>query len=155
MILLIGYGNDLRRDDGAGLILAERLEQIWQSDRLEVKRLSVHQLTPELALEIARPEVTAVVFADARAAIASETQPELQAALIHPESSSPSLGHHLDPAALITYARLLYGQQPPAWVVTVPGVDFGYGEGLSEITEKSIAKGNALANELLEHLQVI
>lgn len=139
MILLIGYGNSLRRDDGAGLILAEKLEQAWLASRVEVERLSVHQLTPELAANLARPEVTAVVFVDAYVATPAESPPHVKIVPIEAAITSPSLGHHLSPAALLIYARLLYGQQPPAWMVTVPGVDFGHGEGLSETSQQAIA----------------
>ncbi len=31
MVLVIGYGNELRRDDGAGLRLAERMVERWQA----------------------------------------------------------------------------------------------------------------------------
>lgn len=59
-ILIIGYGNNLRSDDGVGRYLAEIIEQ--QQLPL-VKALSVHQLTPELVLEIADSQ--AVIFIDA------------------------------------------------------------------------------------------
>ena len=39
MILIIAYGNSLRGDDGAGLVLAERLEEAWQGRQVEVERV--------------------------------------------------------------------------------------------------------------------
>jgi hydrogenase maturation protease len=153
MILLIGYGNDLRRDDGAGLVLAEIIEQAWQTGQVAVKRLSVHQLTPELAEDIAGPEVSAVVFVDTRAAVAGETNLSVQIQPLQLGPQSPSLGHHLDPAALLLYAGRLYGRQPPTWLVTVPGTDFSHGEGLSRTTQQTLAKAQTLPVELLARLQ--
>jgi hydrogenase maturation protease len=155
VILLIGYGNDLRRDDGAGLILAEILEQAWQSQRVAVKRLSVHQLMPELAAEIAQPEVTAAVFVDARVIAPEEVDPRVQMQPLRVEAQSPSLGHHLDPATLLIYAEWLYGWRPPAWLVTVPATDFGYGEGLSQSTQQALAEAQAVSVELLAQVQAL
>jgi hydrogenase maturation protease len=152
MILLIAYGNSLRRDDEAGLVLAERLEQDLLTRQVKVERLVVQQLTPELALQVARDEVTAVIFADTRASSRDEIAPTLQLYPVNADSLSPSLGHHLDAAMVLTYARLLYGKQPPAWVVTVPGVDFGHGEGLSQVAQQALNTAPDLLMELLIRL---
>jgi hydrogenase maturation protease len=149
MILIIAYGNSLRRDDGAGLVLAERLEQAWLARQVEVERLEVQQLTPELALEMARDEVSAVVFADTRVIAPDETAPGLKIYPVQANPSSPSLGHQLDPAVLLSYARLLYGKQPPAWMVTAPGVDFDHGEGLSQVAQQALHEVSELSANLL------
>ncbi|GIK39864.1 MAG: hydrogenase [Chloroflexota bacterium] len=155
MILLISYGNDLRRDDGAGLVLADLIEQSWRIHQVAVKRLSVHQLLPELAEEIARPEVSAVVFVDARAVMAGEVNPRVRVESLSIDTQSPSLGHHLDPTTLLAYADWLYAGRPPAWLVTVPGADFGYGEGLSEMVQQALAAAQALPLELLAKLPIL
>lgn len=154
MILLIGYGNDLRRDDGAGLILAERLEHAWHSQGVAVKRLPVHQLTPELAAEIAEPDITAVIFVDARVIAPGELDPQVQVQSLNREPLSPSLGHYLDPATLLLYADHLYGRRPSAWLVTVPAEDFGYDESLSQITQQALVSAQTLPAELLARLQI-
>lgn len=154
MILLIGYGNSLRRDDGAGLILAERLDHAWRGQGVAVKHLPVHQLTPELAAEMAEPEIDAVIFVDARAIAAGEVDPQVQVQPVNGESPSPSLGHHLNPVALLLYADQLFGRRPSAWLVTVPAADFGYGESLSQITQQALASAQTLPAELLARLQI-
>jgi hydrogenase maturation protease len=155
MILLIGYGNDLRRDDGAGLVLAGIIEQSWHILGVAVKSLAVHQLLPELAEEIARPEISAVVFVDARAVAAGEINPQIQVQRLVFETQSPSLGHHLNPKTVLAYAGWLYGWQPPAWLVTVPAVDFGYGEGLSKMVQQALAAAQSLPLELLAQMQIL
>jgi hydrogenase maturation protease len=45
-ILLIGYGNTLRNDDGVGVRIAEI---IAEENRPHVQVIATHQLTPELA----------------------------------------------------------------------------------------------------------
>ncbi|MCB0173868.1 MAG: hypothetical protein KDJ97_25330, partial [Anaerolineae bacterium] len=68
MLLIIACGNSLRSDDGAGLIFAERLEYACRALDVMVERISVHQLLPELAADIAAEAVQAVVFIDTRLA---------------------------------------------------------------------------------------
>ncbi len=66
--LVIGYGNDLRCDDGAGRAVADRIEAMALPG-VEVR--SVQQLAPELALDIACAET--VVFVDASIDVAETT----------------------------------------------------------------------------------
>jgi Ni,Fe-hydrogenase maturation factor len=47
-ILVIAYGNPLRRDDGAGVALAKKLVRYWQKRGITARLLVVTQLTPEL-----------------------------------------------------------------------------------------------------------
>ncbi len=141
MILLLAYGNPLRQDDGAGLRLAEQMADYWQSTGMPLRHLAVQQLAPELAVEIAQPGVLAVVFVDARVD-APDSVPDgvVVAALRSDGPSSPSLGHHTQPDVLLAYAALLLNGRPapPAWLVTVPGVNFEHGEGLSQVASAAI-----------------
>jgi hydrogenase maturation protease len=139
VILIISYGNSLRRDDGAGLILAEQLEDHLKGQGRKVKRISVHQLTPELAMEVADESVQAVVFADTRVVDPRAGSFDLQVQSVQNLPGPASLGHQLSPGAVLAYASLLYHHYPPAWLLTVPGVDFAHGEGVSEVAERAMA----------------
>jgi len=139
MILLIAYGNSLRQDDGAGLRLAEQMAAHWLALGARMRHLAVQQLTPELAVEIAAPEVTSVVFVDTRAAAALAGPVEITA-LTPPDAATPSLAHHTQPGVLLAYASLLLEGRPapPAWLVTTPGAAFDHGEGLSAAASAAI-----------------
>lgn len=152
MLLIIGYGNSLRRDDGAGLILAEMLERACRARQIEVERIVAHQLTPELSLEVARPEVTSVVFVDARQVAPNETASQVQLKPVESEAPSPSVGHHLNPVSLLVYVRLLCGQHPPAWELTVPAIDFGHGESLSPTAQQALAAFQKMLPNLAQQL---
>lgn len=159
MILLIAYGNPLRRDDGAGLRLAEQMAERWQTAGTPVRHLAVQQLTPELAMEIAEPDVATVVLVDARAEDreAAKDSPAKLAVVVTPlatpDAASPSLGHHLAPNVLLAYAALLLDGRPapPAWLVTTPGVDFEHGESLSR-TASAVIDAALDDNQPLLHL---
>jgi hydrogenase maturation protease len=151
VILIIAYGNSLRHDDGAGLILGEKLEETLLERGLHVTRIAVHQLTPDLALSVAGENVAAVVFVDTRVSGSGVGQHELQLCPLRPHQGSTSLGHHVGASSIMTYARLLYDKSPPGWLLTVPGVDFDHGEGLSELAQRALDSLPALLHQLPPH----
>lgn len=150
MVLVIGYGNTLRRDDGAGVALAERIERVLLERGAEVECLTAHQLTPEMSETIAADGVEAVVFVDTRVA-SGNGDDALRAVRLDTEGGSPpGMGHHLNPATLLLLARELFGGAPAAWLVTVPGVDFQHGEGFSLLTREALDSFARLLDTLPE-----
>ena len=150
-VLVIGYGNSLRRDDGAGLVLAGALVDQWREHDLPAALLTAHQLNPELAEDIAQSGAGIVVFVDAEDAQAS-TGALVELAQVYAEYMSPSLGHHLTPAVVILYARQLYAFRGSAWIISVPGYDFAHGEGLSEATQTLVDNFLAGTNAVWQEL---
>ena len=149
-LLIIGYGNGLRRDDGAGLVLAEKLAVKLSTRGVAVHQLAVQQLVPELALTIANADLDGVLFVDTVAdrGVTKIIFHSLVDAAIH-----VALGHHLTPQALLLYAARLYGHCPPAWLVAIPGTDFGHGEGFSPQTTQLLADVAPLATTVLDAIR--
>jgi hydrogenase maturation protease len=128
-LLVIGYGNTLRRDDGAGPRVAGIVEDL----RLPgVFTIACPQLTPELADPLARTR--AAVFVDASA---DDPGPVRKLGL-EPSESSQILAHAADPRILLALARDAFGRAPEAWLLTVPAADLGFGEELSPAAERGI-----------------
>jgi hydrogenase maturation protease len=144
-ILVIGYGNPFRRDDGAGPVLAERLAQCWSNQGISTRALTNTQLMPEMADEIAEDKVKAVVFVDTRV---NGFTSAIQISQVDVDAKPSSLGHQFDPATLLLYAALLYGRYPRAWLVTVPGVDFAHGQGFSARVEEVLDDASSIADLL-------
>jgi hydrogenase maturation protease len=136
-ILVIGYGNTLRSDDGAGQLVAQLVNnQGW----LNVEALWVHQLTPELAEEL--KEVELAIFVDAYLAGENSESSVLNYELIpDPQSpiSNPLMGHTSDPRSLLALAHQVYGFSPTAWHILVPAINLDLGEDLSPVTERGIS----------------
>jgi hydrogenase maturation protease len=135
-ILIIGYGNPLRSDDGLGWHAAKELSRELPSP--EVKVIRAHQLTPELAEEASRVEL--VLFIDAR-----EGGPpgDIRCQAIHLDdaSSQPSVhSHDFRPATLLQLAMELYGFSPRAYLLTVAGEHFEDGDSLSEPVRSALPK---------------
>lgn len=123
--LVIGYGNTLRGDDGAGIRAAERV-----ATRLPgVDCLCVHELQPELAETISLYDT--VIFLDAT--IRSEC---LQQSTLEPGSAAPDGSHTLSPATLLSLSQTLYRRLPQsATLIEIPAVRCNFGESLSPETE--------------------
>lgn len=136
MVLIIAYGNSLRRDDGAGFILAGELREYLFRAGAAARCIECHQLTPELALDIAAEDVSAVVFVDTRVVSSSDDLKLHLREVYVPVCAGSPAGHHMDCAVLMAYAGLFSKKfTPRAWLLTVPGSDFGHGEGFSEETQ--------------------
>jgi len=127
--LVIGYGNELRGDDGAGPKVAAAVVR-W--NLLGVRALSCHQLTPELANPMAQARL--VIFVDAVAGAARAVQVHELA----PRDGAQSLGHASDPQALLALTRTVFGRRPRAWLVTIPAIDFDVGRPLSAVAKEGI-----------------
>lgn len=136
-MLIIGYGNTLRGDDAAGVLVAEAIEALGL-DGVEV--LVRHQLTPEISEKVAAME--SVIFIDAGEA--NERPAEVRE--IVEGTGAPVFGHVIDPRAILALARRLFGQSPRAWLVTIDARSFELGAGPSP----DCAAGMALAVEAVK-----
>ena len=136
MDLVIGIGNRLRGDDGIGPSIVEGLPA-----QTGVTCRVVHQLTPELVMQLA--EVDRVLFVDA--AISGEA-PRIEAVCPRPHSG---LGHAMTPAALMDLARTICHKTPKAWLLTVPGIDFEFGERFSPVATAHLPEATHLLHAWL------
>jgi hydrogenase maturation protease len=144
-LLVIGYGNTLRRDDGVGVKVAEAVETL---NLPGVRTLVCHQLTPELAESISQART--VVFVDA----AVDANGEAELVEVQPANAAQILAHATDPRSLLALAKQLFGRCPRAWSVGIPVEDLGFGDGLSSRAttgfKVALEKIQTLANRLCE-----
>jgi hydrogenase maturation protease len=136
-VIVIGYGNDLRSDDGIGPKVANTLHL------RNVRSLAVYQLTPELAETVANVDLA--IFVDA--CLTSENN-HVQVLPIAPISSMVLTGHTADPRSLLALTKAIYSYCPQAWWIKVPGVNFELGDRLSPIAETGVA----IALENIAHM---
>jgi hydrogenase maturation protease len=122
-VLVVGYGNPLRGDDGIGPHVAGRIAARGFPG---VRVLSLVQLVPELAADLAGARL--VVFVDAR--IGGE-EGGVEVVPVAASGAPGWAAHAADPGALLALTGAVYGRVPEAVWVLVSGVDFGPGEGLS------------------------
>jgi len=126
-VLVIGYGNTLRGDDGVGPRVAEAVGNL----RLpRVRTLICPLLTPELADPISR--VAKVIFVDA----AVDAPKDVQWRKLKPNETSQIMAHAADPKTMLALARDVFGKVPEAWWLTVPAVDLGFSEQFSPTVQR-------------------
>jgi hydrogenase maturation protease len=137
--LVIGYGNTLRGDDGAGVVAAELIRERG----LKVDVLTFHELQPEHAEVIA--ERAKVIFIDA-----SITTGRLTVRPVVANNVAPSSTHHLAPEQLMRLARSLYGSCPKkAYMLEIPALRCDFGETMSEETLADIARCPAAVDVII------
>ena len=129
-LLVIGYGNTLRGDDGVGPRVAEAVGKLRMPG---VRTLICPLLTPELADPISRAGT--VIFVDA----AVDAPKEVQWRKLEPNETSQLMAHAADPRTMLALARDVFGRVPEAWWLTIPAVDLGFCEELSPDVQRSFA----------------
>lgn len=132
-VLIIGYGNDLRGDDGVGQEVARALFSAGTGLALPVPARVIWsvQLLPEMALDLSKSSFA--VFVDAAydanppgsvnvydlGGAAVGDQRAARPALAAAQAAASSCWLDLSPAGLCSLAHELYGASPPAALVTV------------------------------------
>lgn len=115
-LLVYGYGNPGRQDDGEGVALAEELEAWARAEGVEgVVFDTNYQLNAEDALAVA--EARAVVFIDA----AAEGAEPFEFRRLKPRGEIAFSTHAMSPESVLALAEELYGATPPAWLLAIRG----------------------------------
>jgi hydrogenase maturation protease len=128
-ILIIGFGNPGRRDDGLGPAAIEKLKE---------RRLcgvgcdADYQLNIEDALAVSRHDL--VVFVDA----ARGLRRPFAFRPVRPARNLSAMSHALSPGAVLALAAELYGRTPEAWILAIRGHRWTIGEGLSAKAEANL-----------------
>lgn len=175
-VLILGYGNELRGDDALGPQVARAVAQavaptvaqqgaqqgvqainptvVIQSDH-DVRTIALHQLTPELAADLA--EVAIALFIDARLPDAprpTDLANGLRIEPVAPQTTGTSdWGHQLTPETLLAIAATLFGHAPDAWLISVPGECFELSDRLSPAAEQGRDRAIAAIAAALQHWQ--
>jgi hydrogenase maturation protease len=115
-VLVHGYGNPSRGDDGLGPALAAELEALWLPGTTVVSSL---QLAVDDAAEVAEHE--AVVFVDAD----TEGPAPFRFARLQPQRWwGPFSTHGVAPGALLTLADELFGKEVRGYLLGIRGYRF-------------------------------
>jgi hydrogenase maturation protease len=138
-LLVLGYGNTLRSDDGVGPKVAETVAALKLPG---VEAMSYSLLTPELSEPVASASL--VVFVDA----ALDASSDVELRPLEPAASSQLMAHAANPPTLLALARDLFGHAPEAWCLAIPVENIGIGEDLSPLARR----GGAMAVERIRTL---
>ncbi len=140
-VLLIGFGNPGRLDDGLGPALAAAIE------RLNLRGVTVdadYQLTVEDAAAVAGHDI--VIFADADV---SGPEP-FSFRRIGPAAEWSFSTHAVEPASVLGLADRLFGARAEGYTLAIRGYDFdGFGERLSPPARANLAAATGFLENAL------
>jgi hydrogenase maturation protease len=130
-LLVIGYGNTLRSDDGVGPRVAEAVAALKLPG---VQTLICQQLSPEHAAPISQAQT--VIFVDA----AVDAPREVQFRPIEPGDTCQLMAHAADPRTMLALARDVFGHAPKAWWLTIPAVKLDFCEELTPEAQEGLTE---------------
>ena len=121
-VLILGYGNPGRQDDGLGPAASAEIEALgWPN----VTAYDNYQLNIEDALDLAEHDI--VWFVDAARAGPSPFAIET----LEPAATLEFTSHLVRPEAILAMAQQYYGAAPQAFLLGIRGYAFEFFEGLT------------------------
>lgn len=154
-LLIIGYGNPDREDDGVAWHIQHALirklgllaPDSYEAEFPQVEKIDFSfylQLTPEMAEEIAAYKY--VCFLDAHTGNIPE---EVRLIDVESDFQRSPFTHHLTPQSLISICESLYENRPEAALLSVRGYQFLFSRQLSDETTALIPQAVELVWEWL------
>jgi hydrogenase maturation protease len=149
-LLLIGYGNPDREDDGVAWHILRALTEKLGLDApasyedefpvaAEIDLVFYLQLTPEMAEEIS--DYQYVCFIDAHTGSIPEP---VRLIKVESEFQHSPFTHHLTPQSLMSMCETIYGKKPDAALLSVLGHRFLFTRQLSEKTSQLVPQAVGL-----------
>ena len=144
-VLIIGFGNTLRRDDGAGAVAARLLADDPRLAGDDVEISECYQLLPEMALDLAEASLVIFVDADMRGLPGSiemhQIDPLTAARTDADARGEPGASsHHVGGGELVALSAALTGHAPRAVAIGIGVADLEMGEGLSPAVEAALPR---------------
>jgi len=147
-ILILGYGNSLRQDDGVGIEVVRRLQEKITSPNCTF--MTAFQPQPEMIFQIIETDVLLII--DASASIRPGAINRTQLSSTDPNETYTSSSHFLTPQRMLLLCEQLYEYAPYTLLYTIGGYNFGYGKGFSAIVSLRL---NRLVDKILTEIQDI
>ncbi len=143
-VLVLGYGNPGRQDDGLGPAVAAGIERLgWPN----VTASDNYQLNIEDAIDVSEHDL--VWFVDA----ARTGAEPYDVRAVSPVDEIEFTSHLLRPEAVLAIARRCYGKSPPAFLLAVRGYDFEFVEELTAAAAENLRGALAMLTDRIRVLQ--
>ena len=143
-ILVVGFGNPARGDDGIGPEVIQELEKL-KFDRLSVD--SDYQLTVEHAADAADHDV--VIFVDASV----DTEAPFTYKRIEPKMAESFSSHSVSPEHVLGLADELFQAKPEGFMLAIRGYSFEmFDEALTEAAAINMKKAFSFLVSVIDDL---
>jgi len=145
-ILIYGYGNPGRQDDGLGNAFVQRLEKWVNNEQITGFEFdSNYQLNIEDAANIADKDL--VIFVDA-------SGEEIEDFILTPVDESAKVTfttHAASPGYIVNLCREMYNNAPDSYLLHIKGYEWEFREGLSERAVLNLEKALVNMQAQLKH----
>lgn len=146
-ILIYGFGNPGREDDGLGIELARRLEDWSKKSGLPgITFDSNYQLNIEDAEVISEKDL--VIFADA----STEEIDDFILTKVTGENEVSFTTHAASPGYIVKLCADLFGKCPKVYLLHIKGYQWEFREGFSEKAENNLQKAFEYMKDYLVNL---
>ena len=144
-ILIYGYGNPGRQDDGLGPVFVGKMQE-WVAENgvANIFLESNYQLNIEDSLQLS--EMDCAIFVDA-----SKFGPAFSLKKLNAKKYYPISTHSISPEVLIYLCKELYNKKPRASILTIKGHKWDIGEGISSQAEANLKKALSQIKALLHN----
>lgn len=138
-VILVGFGNEYRKDDGLGIKLLDLIEDE------KIEKIKVQELSYSVIDDIKDFDI--VIFIDA-----SLEGEDISFKKIEKKETFSPLTHHLSTEELLIWAEFINKKSYDFYLLSIRGYDFDFGEDLSENAKKNLEKGVKFLKNFLETL---
>jgi hydrogenase maturation protease len=143
-VLILGYGNPGRQDDGLGPAAVAEIESMGLP---HVTAFDNYQLNIEDAIDVAAHDI--VWFVDA-----ARTGPSpYSIRLLSPSSSIEFTSHIVRPEAILAIAGQCYGGSPQAFLLAIRGYEFEFIEALTPAARDNLDAALVILIERIRAMQ--
>ena len=143
-ILVYGYGNPGRQDDGLGIELVSRLEE-WAAETglADIEFDNNYQLNIEDAEVISRKDL--VVFADA----SEENIEDFCLSKVDGSGKLSFTTHAASPGYIVKLCQELFQKEPLVFLLHIKGYEWAFQEGLSSKAQINLEKAVSYMKDIL------
>ena len=143
-VLILGYGNTLRSDDGLGVVAANLLAERLPEGNIKI--ITSQQLGPEMVEDLRESHLA--IFIDAGI---TNAPGESSCTPLFPQTEVPTgVSHHFTPGTLLALCQTFYGKAPEAYLYSVGAASFDLGEALTPTVQAAIP---GLIDAVIERIQ--
>ncbi|MCX8026765.1 MAG: hydrogenase maturation protease [Thermodesulfovibrionales bacterium] len=144
-VAVVGYGNDLRGDDGIGIVAVRKIREFIKDTNVDT--YEYHQLSIEVLPLLCRYDK--IIFIDCSTDIAHA---EVRCYQIQPDNNiTLTMTHHLMPEQILQLIETLYNKTPIVYVCKIGGRVFDFGCEISQEVLASTPKIIKCCMELIEN----
>lgn len=149
-ILIYGYGNPGRQDDGLGNLFVDEAQKWAEAEGLDnISFDSNYQLNIEDAAEIADKDI--VIFVDA----SIEDIDDFELTMITPESKVEFSMHSVSPSFVVKLCNDIYPHTPNAYLLHLKGYEWEFKEGITEKAMRNFSKAFEYIKPLLKSPELL